>query len=184
MTDLKLLARAWGLVLIVLGIFGAVTIAVEFAGLSAVGLLLATLGAWLIGRGGRQDPVKSARTGWGRSVKTEPPRAPAPQPAAEKPPAVKDPEPPAPQPPKKRVWGRDSGPGWLKHMPRAKHFFRIPGFRQFKRVAAFVCMLVNFFMGEFALTAPGSQLFSVFFLVTSFLLADYLWKTQKKAAEE
>lgn len=62
---------------------------------------------------------------------------------------------------------------------RPKVKFHIPHFRAVKRWSAAVCVVVNFVIGELSLTGPGSQPFAVFFLLNSFLLADYLWKTRR-----
>jgi hypothetical protein len=101
-------------------------------------------------------------------------------------PAIQDLEDPGPGKPKIKAatWlPKRDGPGWLRHLPRSRNVWRIPGFRQFKRLVAVICMVLNFIMGELSLTSPGSFLFSVFFLATSFLLADYLWKTRHKTGE-
>jgi hypothetical protein len=69
------------------------------------------------------------------------------------------------------------------HMPRISapsKKIRIPGFRALKRWSAAVCMVLNFVIGEMSLTAPQGQPFAVFFIVNAFLLADYIWKTQRK----
>jgi len=42
-------------------------------------------------------------------------------------------------------------------------------------------MVFHFIIGELALTGPAvNQPLALIFLVTAFLLADYLWKTRKK----
>lgn len=58
---------------------------------------------------------------------------------------------------------------------------QIPGFRTFKRILAFVFMVGYFLIGEMALTMPPSIPIGVALVLTAFLLADYLWKTRKKA---
>ncbi len=74
--------------------------------------------------------------------------------------------------------GRKWTPG-LPKRPTVK--WRIPGFRQFKRLTAGLLMVVNFIIGELTLTGPRTTLiFALFFLLNAFLLADYLWKTRKK----
>lgn len=105
--------------------------------------------------------------------------------APEKPVETQPPVSPAGQPEKPAAaWAPKKGPAWLRFMPHAsRQKFRIPGFRQLKRVAAVVCVVLNFFIGEMALTAPNSQLLSVFFLVSAYLLADYVWKTRTKPGD-
>lgn len=59
---------------------------------------------------------------------------------------------------------------------------RIPGFRQIKRLVAAGLLLINFILSQFLLGSLGQQgqpLF-VLFLLNSFILADYLWKTRRK----
>lgn len=77
---------------------------------------------------------------------------------------------------------RSTGSKWTPRLPKRPTVkWRIPGFRQFKRLAAGLLMVVNFIIGELTLTGPRSTLiFAVFFLLNSFLLADYLWKTRKR----
>lgn len=59
--------------------------------------------------------------------------------------------------------------------PRGK--FRVSGLRQFKRGLAFILFLVNF---AFGLTSIfyGAAIIIVLFWPTSFILADYVWKTR------
>lgn len=73
-------------------------------------------------------------------------------------------------------------PKWTSNLPRRPTVkWRIPGFRQFKRLTAGLLMVVNFIIGELTLTGPRATLiFALFFILNSFLLCDYLWKTRKK----
>jgi hypothetical protein len=59
--------------------------------------------------------------------------------------------------------------------------FRIPGLRTSKRIIAGILLLLNFFISQATLTGPvATQGFAVFFLLNSFILVDYLWKTRAK----
>lgn len=74
---------------------------------------------------------------------------------------------------------------WRPNMPNVgKVKIQIPGFRTFKRILAFVFMVGYFVVGEMALTMPPSVPLGIVLVVTSFLMADYLWKTRKKAEKQ
>lgn len=61
---------------------------------------------------------------------------------------------------------------------------QIPGLRTGKRILAFVALCFNFFVGQTALMgAQRTQPFYLFFMLNSFLLVDYLWKTRKIAVK-
>lgn len=170
--------------LIVAGVFCSV-----IYGFNVLYLILAVAGVVMFGLGScqivrRQPGSQSGPGGWHRkpAIKKEPPGDPVGP--AEK--VVQDLEYPNPEKPTVKIstWlPKGNGRRWIPHLPKARRVWRIPGFRQFKRLAAFVCMILNFIFGEFALTAPGNAAFSIFFLVSSFLLADYLWKTRHKPGE-
>jgi hypothetical protein len=148
---------------------------------AAAGVLLFSLGPYLMRYlPGSAEPVARARPGgWAHKTK-EAPAVPAG--SGEK--VIQDLEDPQAGKPQARVWlPKRDGPSWIRKLPRSRHIWRIPGFRQFKRLVAFGCMVLNFVMGELALTSPGNVVFSIFFLATSFLLADYLWKTRRKPGE-
>ena len=59
--------------------------------------------------------------------------------------------------------------------PKGK--FKVAGLRQFKRGLAFILFLVNF---TFGLTSIfyGAAIIILLFWPTSFILADYVWKTR------
>jgi hypothetical protein len=62
-----------------------------------------------------------------------------------------------------------------------KHKIRVPGLRWFKRCLASFLLLINFVFSQFLLGRVGEQgqpLF-ILFLLNSFIMADYLWKTRK-----
>lgn len=88
------------------------------------------------------------------------------------------------QPMERSVGPATPGSGWTPGQRRRKlpgRRFRIPGLRSFKRLVAFFLMVVDFIIGELALTGPaGNQPLAIFFLLNSFILADYLWKTRKQ----
>lgn len=79
------------------------------------------------------------------------------------------------QPARSSRWSQIRRPVFSR--PKVK--FHIPHFRAVKRWSAAICVVVNFVIGELSLTGPGSQPFAVFFLLNSFLLADYIWKTRR-----
>jgi len=177
--------------LIVAGVFCSVIYGVNilYLILAAAGVVIFGLLPWLLfiylpGSHDRSSGSAARAGGWGH--KPGPRKEPAGDPVG---PAEKlvqdleDPEPGKPARAKAAGWLPGKGPGlrWIRRPAGSRRVFRIPGFRQFKRVTAFFCMILNFAFGEFALTAPGNAWFSVFFLASSFLLADYLWKTRKKS---
>ena len=58
--------------------------------------------------------------------------------------------------------------------------YHVPGLLLFKRILACVLMVLHFVIAQVVLTAaPQIQLLFWLFLPTSFLLADYVWKTRK-----
>lgn len=59
---------------------------------------------------------------------------------------------------------------------------RIPGFRQIKRLVAAGLLMINFILSQFLLGSLGQQGQPLFllFLLNSFILADYIWKTRRK----
>lgn len=59
--------------------------------------------------------------------------------------------------------------------PKGK--FRVHGLRQFKRVLAFVMSVVNFLFGLTSISYGAFPVILLFF-PTSFILADYVWKTR------
>lgn len=61
--------------------------------------------------------------------------------------------------------------------PRARGKFRVHGLRQFKRVLAFVMSVVNFLFGLTSISYGAFPVILLFF-PTSFILADYVWKTR------
>lgn len=78
---------------------------------------------------------------------------------------------------KEKVW--DSKPP----DPGDRKKYRLPGFRLAKRVAACLLMVFHFFVGQMALTgAQGNVGLAFVFVLTAFLLADYLYKTRKKGS--
>jgi hypothetical protein len=186
MKHLKTIMRFAGAGLMVVGIFCSVIYGVNalYMILAAGGGLLFILPLWLASRVGSRDPLRAAAPGW--SKKPAPAKEPAPAPVGSAEKVVQDLEYPDPEKPTVKIstWlPKGEGRRWIPRLPKARRVWRIPGFRQFKRVAAFVCMILNFGFGEFALTAPGNAAFSIFFLASSFLLADYLWKTRRKPGE-
>jgi hypothetical protein len=62
-----------------------------------------------------------------------------------------------------------------------KHKIRVPGLRWFKRALAGCLLFINFVFSQFLLSRVGDQGQSLFilFLLNSFIMADYLWKTRK-----
>ena len=189
MKHLKTIVRIAGAGLLVLG--AALIVFYGFTVLyvvpAAAGLILFSLGPVLVRylpKGpGDPDPQVPV-SGWRKPARAR--KDPAGHLVGPAETAVQDLEDPDPEKAKLKAatWlPKRGGPGWLRHLPRSRHVWRIPGFRQFKRLVAVICMVLNFIMGELSLTSPGSFLFSVFFLATSFLLADYLWKTRHKTGE-
>lgn len=70
-----------------------------------------------------------------------------------------------------------------KKQKREKTSFKlkIPGLRPFKRLLAFCLMVFHFVVSQLTWTGPAqNQSLALVFLLTSFLLADYLWKTRGK----
>jgi len=79
---------------------------------------------------------------------------------------------------------------WVKDKPVDRHVetvsvivekpkgkFRVQGLRQFKRGLAFILFLVNFAFGLTSILY-GASVIIVLFWPTSFILADYVWKTR------
>jgi len=60
---------------------------------------------------------------------------------------------------------------------------RIPGLLFFKRVVAGILLLVNFVLSQFLLGSLGEtgQPMFILFLLNSWFLAEYLWKTRRKS---
>jgi hypothetical protein len=190
MEHLKTLVKTAGIGLVVAGVFCSVIygFSVGFIGLAAAGVIMFALGPSLLAYFLPGSPASTSpptRSGWGRSQKTPEKVQGDPVGSAEKVVEKLQDIDPDRETPARAVKGRtwqpqQKGPGWLSHLPRSRHKFRIPGFRQFKRGIAVVCVVLNFLMGEFSLTSPGNTVFSIFFLASSFLLADYVWKTRHK----
>jgi len=63
-----------------------------------------------------------------------------------------------------------------------KYKRRIPGLRAIKRILAGILLLINFSFSQFLLGSIGTQAQPMFFLflLNSFILIDYLWKTRRK----
>jgi hypothetical protein len=83
-----------------------------------------------------------------------------------------------------RSWSR-SRPGEKrtsrKQVIVQKHKLRVPGLRWFKRGLAAFLLLINFVFSQFLLSQVGGQGQAMFiiFLLNSFIMADYLWKTRR-----
>ena len=185
MKHLNIIVRTAGVGLLLIGLAFIVLYGFTFLYVipAAAGVLLFSLGPYLVQYLPRSaDPVARARAGgW-----TQKGKEPAGDPVGPAETGIQDLEDPEPEKTKVKAaaWlPKRDGPAWIRKLPRSRHIWRIPGFRQFKRLVAFLCMVLNFVMGELSLTSPGNVVFSIFFLATSFLLADYLWKTRHKAGE-
>ncbi len=64
--------------------------------------------------------------------------------------------------------------------PKKKQRFRIPGWLMFKRVLAFSLACFWFFLGQATLLGSTQTMgFYVFFMLTCYLLLDYVWKTRR-----
>lgn len=62
--------------------------------------------------------------------------------------------------------------------------YHLPWLRQLKRLMAGLLLCVNFFIAEFILgTTPGALILVFLFLLNSFILVDYLWKTMRRKEE-
>lgn len=62
-----------------------------------------------------------------------------------------------------------------------KHKLRVPGLLKIKRILAGFLLLLNFIFSQFLLGRVGDQGQPMFiiFLLNSFIMADYLWKTRR-----
>lgn len=81
-------------------------------------------------------------------------------------------------------WNKSSRPGEpapRKEMIVQKHKLRVPGLLMFKRILAGFLLLLNFVFSQFLLGRVGDQGQAMFiiFLLNSFIMADYLWKTRR-----
>jgi hypothetical protein len=79
-----------------------------------------------------------------------------------------------------RSWGKPQSQP--KAMPTViKYKKRIPGLRWFKRILAGFLLLINFAFSQYLLGSIGTQAQPMFllFLLNSFILIDYLWKTRR-----
>lgn len=82
-------------------------------------------------------------------------------------------------------WRRNSRPGEgaasEKEVIVQKHKIRVPGLRAIKRILAVFLLLINFVFSQFLLGRVGDQGQPMFilFLLNSFIMADYLWKTRR-----
>lgn len=84
---------------------------------------------------------------------------------------------------KKNSWPEKPAPKQEK-VSSKKFKLRLPGFRTFKRVLAFGLMVFHFVVSQLAWTGPEqNQPLALIFLFTSFMLADYLWKTRRRQME-
>lgn len=64
---------------------------------------------------------------------------------------------------------------------KKKRKIRIPMLRTIKRLIAAFLLIVNFFISQASLmSASQSQPLFVLFILNSFILVDYLWKTRDK----
>lgn len=185
MKHLNIVVRTAGVGLLLIGLVLIVLYGFTFLYVipAAAGVLLFSLGPYLVQYLPGFEPARPQVKVGGWTQKGKEPAGDPVEPAEK---GVQDLEKPGPEKVKVKAsrWlPKRDGPGWIRKLPRSRHIWRIPGFRQFKRLVAFLCMVLNFVMGELSLTSPGNAVFSVFFLATSFLLADYLWKTRHKAGE-
>jgi len=81
-----------------------------------------------------------------------------------------------------RSWSKPQ-PSSSARMPITviKYKKRIPGLRWFKRILAGFLLLINFSFSQFLLGNIGTQAQPMFilFLLNSFIIIDYLWKTRR-----
>lgn len=71
--------------------------------------------------------------------------------------------------------------GYIKLEKPKLRKFHIPGLRTAKRVLATIMLIINFVISQAALTsAENTQPMFILFLLNSFFLLDYIWKTRKK----
>ena len=80
-----------------------------------------------------------------------------------------------------RSWSKKTG---QKTKPVARvinHRLRVPHLLFFKRALAAFLLLVNFVFSQFLLgsVGTGAQPMFILFLLNSFILVDYLWKTRR-----
>lgn len=79
--------------------------------------------------------------------------------------------------------GKAGKPGQKKPQIIMKQKKRIPGLLMFKRLLAGFLFLVNFVLSQFLLGSLGEagQPIFILFLLNAFIMADYIWKTRRKA---
>lgn len=82
-----------------------------------------------------------------------------------------------------RSWEKKKGQKLEKAPAVTKHKLRVPHLLTFKRILAAFLLLVNFVFSQFLLgsVGTGAQPMFILFLLNSFILVDYLWKTRRAA---